>query len=82
MPFGSPGSEQVNLNIDSLWWGGPFESSVSTYYKRPAYCCRTDPSQSYNGGNPTSEQYQYLPGIRDYIFQKGTGSTAPKFHLS
>ncbi|KAL5314437.1 hypothetical protein ACEPPN_017077 [Leptodophora sp. 'Broadleaf-Isolate-01'] len=56
MPFGSPGSEQVNLNIDSLWWGGPFESS------------------SYNGGNPTSEQYQYLPGIRDYIFQKGTGN--------
>ncbi len=29
MPFGSPGSELVVLNIDSLWSGGPFENSVS-----------------------------------------------------
>ncbi|PQE28907.1 Alpha-fucosidase A protein [Rutstroemia sp. NJR-2017a BBW] len=29
MPFGSPGADQVNLNIDSLWSGGPFENSVS-----------------------------------------------------
>ncbi|KAF6786806.1 glycoside hydrolase family 95 protein [Colletotrichum sojae] len=29
IPFGPPGSEKVNLNIDSLWAGGPFE--VSNY---------------------------------------------------
>lgn len=30
MPFGFPGQEKVNLNIDSLWSGGPFESSSYT----------------------------------------------------
>ncbi|KAH7137768.1 Six-hairpin glycosidase-like protein [Dactylonectria macrodidyma] len=25
IPFGSPGAEKVNLNVDSLWSGGPFE---------------------------------------------------------
>ncbi|PQE31682.1 glycoside hydrolase family 95 protein [Rutstroemia sp. NJR-2017a WRK4] len=30
MPFGSPGADQVNLNIDSLWSGGPFENSSYT----------------------------------------------------
>ena len=29
MPFGPPGAEKVVINIDSLWSGGPFESSVS-----------------------------------------------------
>jgi hypothetical protein len=29
MPFGAPGAEKIVLNIDSLWSGGPFESSVS-----------------------------------------------------
>jgi hypothetical protein len=28
IPFGQPGQEKINLNIDSLWSGGPFESSV------------------------------------------------------
>ncbi len=28
MPFGTPGKESLALNIDSLWSGGPFESSV------------------------------------------------------
>ncbi|OBT77210.1 hypothetical protein VF21_04030 [Pseudogymnoascus sp. 05NY08] len=56
MPFGPPGAEKVVLNIDSLWSGGPFESS------------------DYTGGNPTSPLYEYLPGIRDSIFQKGTGN--------
>ena len=28
MPFGNPGSESINLNVDSLWSGGPFECSV------------------------------------------------------
>lgn len=56
MPFGSPGKEKVNLNLDSLWSGGPFEVS------------------NYTGGNPTSEKGDYLAGIRDWIFQNGTGS--------
>ncbi|KAH0429370.1 hypothetical protein CcaCcLH18_08492 [Colletotrichum camelliae] len=30
IPFGPPGSEKVNLNIDSLWAGGPFGSSNYT----------------------------------------------------
>jgi alpha-L-fucosidase 2 len=29
MPFSAPGAEKVVLNIDSLWSGGPFQSSVS-----------------------------------------------------
>ena len=29
LPFGPAGSETLNLNIDSLWSGGPFESTVS-----------------------------------------------------
>ncbi|KAF2682901.1 glycoside hydrolase family 95 protein [Lentithecium fluviatile CBS 122367] len=29
MPFGLPGSEALNINLDSLWSGGPFE--VSNY---------------------------------------------------
>ncbi|KAE8443166.1 hypothetical protein EG329_002264 [Mollisiaceae sp. DMI_Dod_QoI] len=56
MPFGSPGSELVVLNIDSLWSGGPFENS------------------SYIGGNPIEEKSKYLPGIRQWIFQNGTGN--------
>ncbi len=29
MPFGVAGAETLNLNIDSLWSGGPFEAAVS-----------------------------------------------------
>jgi hypothetical protein len=28
MPLGAIGSDYVNLNVDSLWSGGPFENSV------------------------------------------------------
>lgn len=28
IPFGVPGSEKLNLNLDSLWSGGPFENTV------------------------------------------------------
>jgi alpha-L-fucosidase 2 len=28
MPFGPPGQEKLNLNLDTLWNGGPFEASV------------------------------------------------------
>ncbi|KAF2665114.1 glycoside hydrolase family 95 protein-like protein [Microthyrium microscopicum] len=27
LPFGQPGQEKLNLNLDSLWSGGPFESA-------------------------------------------------------
>jgi hypothetical protein len=30
MPLGTYGKEIVNLNIDSLWRGGPFENAVRT----------------------------------------------------
>ncbi|KAI9686678.1 MAG: hypothetical protein M1820_010582 [Bogoriella megaspora] len=58
MPFGNPGAEVINLNIDSLWSGGPFECS------------------NYTGGNPSGEEYAYLPGIRQWIFQNGTGNVS------
>lgn len=29
MPLGAYGKEIINLNIDSLWRGGPFEDQVS-----------------------------------------------------
>lgn len=58
LPFGAPGAEKVNLNIDSLWSGGPFEST------------------SYTGGNPASSKAEYLPGIREWIFQNGTGNVS------
>ncbi|KAJ4387865.1 hypothetical protein N0V93_008468 [Gnomoniopsis smithogilvyi] len=56
--FGSPGAETLVLNLDSLWYGGPFELS------------------NYTGGNPTEPVHQYLPGIRDWIFQNGTGNVS------
>lgn len=28
MPLGGVGTDYVNLNVDSLWTGGPFENSV------------------------------------------------------
>ncbi|OCL04204.1 glycoside hydrolase family 95 protein [Glonium stellatum] len=56
MPFGGAGAEKVNLNVDSLWSGGPFESD------------------NYTGGNPSTEKHAYLPGIREWIFQNGTGN--------
>ena len=56
IPFGAPGSEKVNLNIDSLWSGGPFENTT------------------YRGGNPTTSKAEYLSGIRQWIFQNGTGN--------
>ncbi|KAK5125244.1 hypothetical protein LTR85_000920 [Meristemomyces frigidus] len=31
-------------------------------------------NSSYNGGNPTSPVSQYLPGIREWIWQNGTGN--------
>ncbi|KAI9689353.1 MAG: hypothetical protein M1822_010004 [Bathelium mastoideum] len=58
LPFGDPGSESVNLNVDTLWSGGPFECS------------------NYTGGNPSTEKYTYLPGIRQWIFQNGTGNVS------
>ncbi|KAI1816661.1 glycoside hydrolase family 95 protein [Poronia punctata] len=30
IPFGQPGTEKLNINVDSLWSGGPFESSDYT----------------------------------------------------
>ncbi|RAL12336.1 glycoside hydrolase family 95 protein [Aspergillus homomorphus CBS 101889] len=56
MPIGLPGKENVNLNVDSLWRGGPFEN--------PAY----------TGGNPNVSKADALPGIREWIFQNGTGN--------
>lgn len=58
LPFGEAGHEKLNLNVDSLWSGGPFEDS------------------SYTGGNPAEPVYDALPGIRDWIFQNGTGNVS------
>ncbi|KUJ08343.1 uncharacterized protein LY89DRAFT_789144 [Mollisia scopiformis] len=33
-------------------------------------------NSSYTGGNPTDEKSQYLPGIRQWIFQNGTGNVS------
>ncbi|GIK01368.1 hypothetical protein Aspvir_005402 [Aspergillus viridinutans] len=58
MPLGLPGKEIINLNIDSLWQGGPFESP------------------DYAGGNPNISKADALPGIREWIFQNGTGNVS------
>ncbi|KAL4994579.1 alpha-fucosidase A [Aspergillus recurvatus] len=55
IPFGPPGAEKLNLNVDSLWSGGPFEV------------------ENYTGGNPSSPLHDALPGIRERIFENGTG---------
>jgi alpha-L-fucosidase 2 len=34
IPFGPPGAEKVNVNIDSLWSGGPFQVDVSCCDRR------------------------------------------------
>ena len=31
MPYGIPGAEVVNLNVDSLWNGGPFGADVCNF---------------------------------------------------
>ena len=33
-------------------------------------------NKSYNGGNPAEERYSYLLGIRDWIWQNGTGNVS------
>lgn len=58
LPAGNPGSESININIDSLWTGGPFEN------------------KTYSGGNPPQDRSQFLPGIREEIFQNGTGDVS------
>ncbi|PYI07564.1 hypothetical protein BO78DRAFT_396406 [Aspergillus sclerotiicarbonarius CBS 121057] len=58
MPIGSYDKEIVNLNVDSLWRGGPFESPT------------------YSGGNPNISKAGALPGIREWIFQNGTGNVS------
>lgn len=35
MPLGTYGKEIVNLNVDSLWRGGPFESKVCIRFYSP-----------------------------------------------
>ncbi|KAL4815397.1 alpha-fucosidase A [Aspergillus spinulosporus] len=55
IPFGTPDTEKLNLNVDSLWSGGPFEV------------------ENYTGGNPSSPLHDALPGIRERIFENGTG---------
>lgn len=32
IPFGPPGAETLVLNLDSLWYGGPFEFSVNAVF--------------------------------------------------
>ncbi|KAH8658143.1 Six-hairpin glycosidase-like protein [Xylariales sp. PMI_506] len=56
MAFGEAGTEKINLNVDSLWAGGPFESST------------------YTGDNFNSSRLPILEGIREWIFQNGTGN--------
>ncbi|PYH98267.1 FAD/NAD(P)-binding domain-containing protein [Aspergillus ellipticus CBS 707.79] len=58
MPMGAYDKEIVNLNVDSLWRGGPFESPT------------------YSGGNPNISKAGALPGIREWIFQNGTGNVS------
>lgn len=86
IPFGQPGSEKVNLNIDSLWSGGPFESNVSrtsTSLPADSRILQTQTNmlstsgQAYNGGNPTSDRSQLLWGIRENVMMTGIGSMSP-----
>lgn len=74
MPFAtSAGVEKINLNVDSLWSGGPFQSSVSPSIAKLEMRMSRQ-KQEYTGGNPISSVSRDLTGIRKWIFQNGTGS--------
>lgn len=57
MPVGAPGNEQLVLNVDSLWSGGPFETEVG----------RGDLQPSVKGLNASSGLY-WGQSIQRYIW--------------
>jgi hypothetical protein len=75
MPFGPPGSDKVNINVDSLWSGGPLPLMYVIVIHHQQKLTDIGLGQLYTGGNPTMEKYSYLSGIREFIFQNATRST-------
>ena len=71
MPLGDPSKDIVNLNVDSLWSGGPFQDPVGVSGTEEN---GDSLRKSYTGGNPNTSVTEYLPGIRDWIFTNGSGS--------
>ncbi|KAI1822996.1 Six-hairpin glycosidase-like protein [Xylaria intraflava] len=59
--FGPPAAEKLNLNVDSLWSGGPFQNANYTG----------------GNPDPSDPKYPALPEIRAKIFQNGTGDVSP-----
>jgi hypothetical protein len=60
------------LNVDTLWSGGPFETSVR-YLPGLVWKLLTE-LETYNGGNPSVDKSKSLGNIRNAIFRSGTGS--------
>ena len=83
---GETAQEAVQLNIESLWSGGPFQDPVRLptarrSARRDAVACGTDgfySSQTYNGGNklPSDQQTdaEQIQLIRQSIFESPNGT--------
>ncbi|KAG0695845.1 glycoside hydrolase family 95 protein [Suillus ampliporus] len=69
---GGTSQEATQLNIESLWSGGPFQDTVRVAL------CKPSPSRSYNGGNHLPSQQiriaENMQRIREAIFSSPTGT--------
>lgn len=84
MTPGGASQETTQLNIESLWAGGPFADPVGVFSllsSRPSTHANLY-LQTYNGGNKQpSEQVataQAMQSIRQAIFQSSTGDIDSK----
>lgn len=77
MPLGGVGSDYVNLNIDSLWSGGPFENLVrqtkTPSYLRKRHRIVSNNIQNYDGGNPQGSIVPLVQALQQTIFAQGWG---------
>ncbi|KXH62982.1 hypothetical protein CSAL01_08990 [Colletotrichum salicis] len=65
IPFGPPHAEKVNLNIDSLWAGGPFEASNYT---------GGNPTEAKYGALPEIRSFIFENGTGDVSPILGSGA--------
>jgi hypothetical protein len=85
MTPGGTTQETLQLNIETLWSGGPFADPVSSSF--PAQKDFTQPLvvQNYNGGNKQPSERdtmaQAMKDIRQRIFQSPTGDIDSEYVL-
>ena len=74
---GGVSSEVTQLNIESLWSGGPFSDSVCSIDSFSHTNVSQAPLQAYNGGNKHPDERvamaHNMQNIREKIFQSPTG---------